>query len=233
MLILAIETTGPNCSVALLDNDSVITEIQSEDVLNHLQTLTPMIEELMKMTGHNVKDMDRIAVSVGPGSFTGIRIGVSTARALSQVTGIKLTAVPTLFAFGCGERDGDKVICPVFDARRNQVYAGAYRDCEEIVPGGPYMLDGFLEKMEPYDDFYFIGDGLNPYEEAIKKWAADHDKKIETGLKYQTAGYVAEMAADMQKDPETFGNCLDMEYEQLEPNYMRMAEAERKLKEKK
>ena len=147
MRILGIETTGPFCSAAILDGDD-IEERLSEEKLNHLTALTPMIEELLACGGFRLTDMDAIAVSAGPGSFTGIRIGVSTGRGLNQVSGVPLISVPTLFAFGCSEYEGNKMgtVCPLLNARRGQVYAGAYNDFCEIVPGGPYMLDEFLEK---------------------------------------------------------------------------------------
>jgi len=232
MFILGIETTGANCSVALLDSKGNITEISSKEVLNHLQTLTPMIEELLTKCKLQLGDIDAIATSVGPGSFTGIRIGVSTARALSQATGIKLVAVSTLLAFGCSECEEHGLICPVFDARRNQVYAGAYKDHEEMIAGGPYMLDEFLDKLEEENDIYFVGDGLKVYEEKIIQWAAEKNKKITTELKFQTAGGVVEMARNMLGSPEEFRGEINLGYNELEPNYMRLPEAERKMKEK-
>ncbi|MEG0156534.1 MAG: tRNA (adenosine(37)-N6)-threonylcarbamoyltransferase complex dimerization subunit type 1 TsaB, partial [Anaerovoracaceae bacterium] len=218
------ETTGPYCSVAILDHEENITEVSGKDVLNHLQTLTPMIQQALEECQLQLSDIDVIAVSVGPGSFTGIRIGVSTARALSQVTGIKLMEIPTLLAFGCSQGEAHQVVCPIFDARRNQVYAGAYRNFEELVPGGPYLLDEFLEKLEGYDDLVFMGDGLKAYGEAIKACAGE--RKITFIEESQRAGAVCEMARDLLSVKPL------LDYNDLEPNYMRLPEAERKLKEK-
>ena len=121
MKILGIETTGPYCSAAVLDGDD-ITERVSEEKLNHLRSLTPMIDELMRAGGYKLTDMDAIAVSAGPGSFTGIRIGVSTGRALNQVCKVPLISVPTLFAFGCSEYEANLkgTVCPLFNARRGR-----------------------------------------------------------------------------------------------------------------
>lgn len=236
MRILAIETTGPVCSAAVLDDDGQITEMKNTEKMNHLRSLAPMIKELTEKTGIPLKEFDRIAVSVGPGSFTGIRIGVSTARALSQLTGVSLTAVPTLPAFGLGEcrsaGDADLVCCPVFDARRSQVYAGAYRNMEEIVTGMPYMLDEFLEKLKGNGKIRFAGDGVIRYGGLIKRWTDENGIRTEFSDTVQTAAYVAECALDMEESGGFEDSC-GLSYNELEPNYMRKPEAERRLEEKK
>lgn len=263
MKILGIETTGPFCSAAILDGED-IDERVSEEKLNHLKSLTPMIDELMRVGGHKLTDMDAIAVSAGPGSFTGIRIGVSTGRALNQVSGVPLISVPTLFAFGCSEYEANKegIVCPLFNARRGQVYAGAYSDFCEIIPGGPYMLDEFIGMLKEIgesraasdgaDSFavaagdgedssgaaaaakalgkvLFIGDGVDAYADKIEELCAGMDYEMKSV--YQDAAGVCEMAADMLADPETFAGRLGLSYNDLKPEYMRITEAEQRLKD--
>lgn len=237
MRLLGIETTGPFCSAAIMDGDD-IREKSSAEKLNHLKSLTPMIDELMTEGGFSMSDMDAIAVSAGPGSFTGIRIGVSTARALNQVSGVPLISVPTLFAFGCSEYQGNKegTVCPLLNARRGQVYAGAYNDFCEVVPGGPYMLDEFLAMVFDLKDsgriggkLLLIGDGVDAYADRISEICAGRDYEIKSV--YQMAGSVCEMAADMMADPGTFGDRLELSYGELKPEYMRITEAEQRLKE--
>lgn len=260
MQILAIETTGPMCSVALLREDGRVKEIMGKDRMNHLKSLTPMIASLMKEENITWQDIGRIAVSVGPGSFTGIRIGVSTGRALSQMTGIPLVAVETLAAFGLGEYkkilgqreenrtdykgkpettmgNNDVVVCPVFDARRQQVYGGAYGENRELVAGKPYMLQELLEKLEKLPSnkaFHFVGDGLGSYEEDICRWAEAQGKVITCDKVVQRAGYVASLAKDMmeQGNPLADTEKTSLSYNQLEPRYMRQAEAQRQLEKK-
>ncbi len=224
MNILAIETTGPYCSVALIDQDNNLEEIRGNERMEHLQTVTPMMEVLLERAQLTLADVDVIAVSQGPGSFTGIRIGVSTARALSQASGIPVVAVPTLAAFGCGEGEEGQLVCPLLDARRSQVYAGCFRDFEEVVPGGPYMLDEFLGFLEAdtFDNLLFVGDGLAPYGQRIQDWAQAHGKTIAMEEVYQSAGNVAEYAAD------TLTQDTLLAYGQVKPDYMRLPEAERK-----
>ena len=226
MYILALETTGAHASVAIINEDGKIVEKSSDSVLNHLQHLMPMTQELLSEAGLSIGDMTAIAASQGPGSFTGIRIGVSSARALAQVTGIKTIAVPTLKAFAYNMPDFDGLICPVFDARRSQVYAGAYRwtdgKIEEIVEGAAYALDEFLEKTaEAGLPRMFFGDGIKAYADKFAE-----DEIAPEAIRLQMASSAARLAKDMYEDGQA------VHYEELKPNYMRKAEAERKLEEK-
>lgn len=226
MYILALETTGAHASVAIINEEGQIIQKTSDSVLNHLQHLMPMTQELLLENGLQIGDMDAIAASVGPGSFTGIRIGVASARALAQVTGLRTIGVPTLKAFAYNMPDFEGLICPVFDARRSQVYAGAYRwkdgVIEEIVKGAAYSLDEFLEKTEATGlSRMFFGDGIKVYGDKF-----DEKEIAPEPVRLQMASSVAKLAADMYEAGETL--C----YEELKPDYMRKAEAERKLEEK-
>ncbi|MEG0292306.1 MAG: tRNA (adenosine(37)-N6)-threonylcarbamoyltransferase complex dimerization subunit type 1 TsaB [Anaerovoracaceae bacterium] len=234
MYVLGIETTGPYCSVALIDKNGTIKYKESKDRLNHLKALTPMIDELLKENQLTFGDLDAIAVSEGPGSFTGIRIGVSTGRALSQVTGVKLIGVPTLQAFGYSLEDFEGIVCPILDARRNQVYAGAYQEYAQIVKGAPYMLEEFLQAVFEASFEYprgteivFIGDGTNSYGDAILDFAGAKGLNIKVMRDtYQDAKAVASLGKDFLERGMT------VDYDKLEPKYMRKAEAQRKLEER-
>lgn len=226
MYILALETTGPNASVAIINESGDTVELKNNEVLNHLQYLMPMTQELMQKQGLQLGDMTAIAASQGPGSFTGIRIGVSSARALAQVMELETLAVPTLKAFAYNMPDFDGLICPVFDARRSQVYAGAYKwengTIMEMVEGAPYTIDEFMEKTASLGfPRMFFGDGIKAYGDRFR------DEEIAPEeIRLQTASSVAKLAKDMFEAGE------GLHYEELKPNYMRKAEAERKLEEK-
>lgn len=306
------ETTGPHCSVALIDEKGNVTEKSSGGTLNHLQNLIPMIKALLDDCKLQIDDMTAIAVSAGPGSFTGIRIGVSTARALCQAAGKPAIAVPTLKSFvyhmcadcassGVCALGGSDVNCssgtarikiavPIFDARRNQVYGGAYvmraancamggagKQCAsencasgggeiiEVVRGGAYMLDEFLELLaaalgaDCFSDIcasadcgskdcsaadcglencsavdcglaqaevVFYGDGCEKYGKTALEFCRAHGINASICGETQKASSVARLALDMYKAGEL------LEYGQLHPDYMRKAEAERKLEEK-
>lgn len=226
MYILALETTGAHASVAIINEEGKVFEKTSDSVLNHLQHLMPMTQELLREAGLQIGDMTAIAASRGPGSFTGIRIGVSSARALAQVTDLKTIAVPTLKAFAYNMPGFKGLICPVFDARRSQVYAGAYRwidgKIEEVVPGAAYSLDEFMEKTEKAGvPRMFFGDGIKAYEDRFSE-----EEIAPEDIRLQQSSSVAKLAKAMYDE----GAVTD--YEQLKPDYMRKAEAERKLEEK-
>lgn len=227
MYILALETTGAHASAAVIDEKGHVVGKHSREVLNHLQSLMPMTRQLLEENNLRLRDMTAIAASKGPGSFTGIRIGVSSVRALAQVLGLPAIGVPTLKAFAYNAPDYRGLICPVFDARRSQVYAGAFRwkdgGIEEVVTGAPYAIDDFLEKVRAAgEERMFFGDGIKAYQEHFQ---GENLASEET--RFQSAVSVARLAKDMWEQG------LAVSYEELKPEYMRKAEAERKLEEKK
>ena len=230
MYILALETTGPHASVALIDDRGHTKELVNDGTLNHLENLAPMIEECLGMEGITLRDISYIACSQGPGSFTGIRIGVTTARGLAQVLNCDVIPVETLRSFAYAAVDYYGLICPVIDARRNQCYAAGYSwkrgNLEEVIPPGPYMIDDFLEKVQKTRrNCLFFGDGIRRYGEKIYGIKNDVETAGESNM-LQRAGLVAMAALDgyMNGDMVPYG--------QLEPIYMRKAEAERKREER-
>lgn len=236
MHILAIETTGPHCSVAIIDESGKVKQASSQGTLNHLQFLMPLTKQLLTDCQLQLGDIDSIAVSAGPGSFTGIRIGVSSARALAQVLGCNVTPVETLKAFAYHVPEYHGLICPIFDARRNQVYGGAYvwQDGEivEAVPGGAYMLDEYLDLLalaiakSGIDFVQFFGDGLKPYGVKVETWASGNPVRLSIAPeehRYQEAGSVARLGLAETNE----GNARP--YETVFPNYMRIAEAQKNL----
>ncbi len=234
MYILAIETTGPHCSAALINKDKKIVSARSEDRLNHLKVLTPMIDHLLKENNITMDQIDAVAASQGPGSFTGIRIGVSTARAISQIKNIPCIPVPTLYAFAQGqiEIEENTMVCGVLDARRKQVYANACVGMTEVVCAAPYALEDFLDavgtkaKETGVDNILFVGDGIKSYGQDILQYAEANGLKAEVKEVYQYAESVAKIALEKYNNGETVG------YNDFEPDYMRKAEAQRKLEER-
>lgn len=248
MNILAIETTGAEASVAVINEKGEVFMEASDQKLNHLQNLMPMVDILLQKRGMLIDDVDYIAVSEGPGSFTGIRIGVSSARALAQALNLKTISVPTLESFLYHVPEYKGIICPIFDARRSQVYGGAYRwtdagQSEEVVHGAAYDLHELLELLEAAlqridtekkdrKEITFFGDGIIPYKEQIMDWQGSSSNNnirvlfAEDAVKLQKASSVARLALDIYRA----GNIKSL-YD-LKPVYMRKAEAERKLEGK-
>ena len=126
MKILGIESSSLVASVAILTDDVITAEYTVNFKKTHSQTLLPMIDEVVRMTETNLEEMDAIAVSGGPGSFTGLRIGSATAKGLGLALEKPLIHVPTIEAMAYGCFRSSDIICPIMDARRNQVYTGIY-----------------------------------------------------------------------------------------------------------
>ena len=212
MKILAIETTGHFASVALGSE-----MIQNDTDYSHLQEISPMCMEILEKAGLKGSDLDAIAVSRGPGSFTGIRIGLATAKGLAVIWNKPVITVPTLksFAYRSDIKPGDFVV-PVFDARRSQVYAGIFKDDKEMLPDAAYDIDVFKEKLNEIvgeSDALYFGDGCG----LIGKEASG----------YQDAKQILTLAEEMYQKGEM------KDAFSAEPEYMRLSEPERKKLEQK
>ena len=265
--MLAIETTGQVCSVALRTGDGRLFYRAGTEGLRHLTSLIPMISELFEEAEICPEKLDSIAVSAGPGSFTGIRIGVATARALAQALDIPVVKVPTLETFvylgdggvhqftvssasATGRGKAYTVCCPIFDARRDQMYAGAYMleadgRIMTLVNGGAYdpaeffsSLGASLKALKKLAErvagegevlCLLMGDGLPVFSESadtFRKGTIDAGACSTLCLPALSQDALAVLAwAEARGVPIT--------YEKLEPIYMRKAEAQRRLDEAK
>lgn len=261
MKLLAIESTGAMASVAMIDEQGNVIVQRSEQTMNHLQHLIPMIQQLLTNCESTMDDITGILVSEGPGSFTGIRIGMATAKALAQVKQLPVAAVPTLRSFAYHKIEENIVVCPVFDARRDQIYAGAYVwqraavdaagaeanananafQPRQLVADGAYGLQAFLSAVKTaiFDlemelkAVRFFGDGLVRYGEDILRWGKE--LRAQTGVvvafaeeaqRFQDARSVALLGREL------FLRGKQRRFDEIQPVYLRQAEAQRKLEEK-
>ena len=126
MKILGLDSSGLVASVAVVEDDRLLAEYTTDYKKTHSQTLLPMLDELKKMIELDCSTLDAIAISSGPGSFTGLRIGSATAKGLGLALKKPLVEVPTLEGLAWNLWGASEIVCPVMDARRNQVYTGAY-----------------------------------------------------------------------------------------------------------
>ena len=232
MYVLSIETTGAYASAAVMKDGTVLQEIHGSDRFSHLQNLMPQIEHILAKSKTSINDMDVIAVSAGPGSFTGIRIGISSARALSQITGVPCVTVSSLQALAlnaAGHTGAETLICPMLDARRQQVYAGGYfiKDGypQEEIKAGPYTVQEFLELASGYSSILILGDGADKYGELIAELRPEGTQTAPESIRYQDAASVADLGA------AAFSEHGGIPYSEVEPDYMRIPEAERRLKQ--
>lgn len=170
MRLLVIDTSGPVCGVAVLDDDRVLCEYTVQNRNTHSANLMPMTEAVLASAGLSAGDLDAIAAVTGPGSFTGVRIGVATAKGIAHGAGIPCIAVDALESLCHSAGAFDGVICPIQDARAGQVYGAAFRNGERLLQDEPLKLEEFLEKILSLGDrFLFLGDGVPVHREKIEK----------------------------------------------------------------
>ncbi len=139
MKILGLDSSGLVASVAVVEDDALVAEYTINYKKTHSQTLLPMLEALAEMIELDMGTIDGIAIASGPGSFTGLRIGSATAKGLGLVLGKPLIEVPTLEGLAWNLWGSDRIVCPLMDARRNQVYTAAYEFLrrERVLPWIP------------------------------------------------------------------------------------------------
>jgi len=172
MKILAIDTSTRYLTVALADNDKISAELNSDDSMKHSSLLIPYFDKLLKKHGLELKDIDVIALSIGPGSFAGLRVGVASCKAINMALGIKIVSIPTLDVIAynfAGEKE--KILCPVIDAKKNKVYWSLYAsNGEDLNRLSGYMLTE-IERVAARinKSALLFGDGAKLYEENLKK----------------------------------------------------------------
>lgn len=250
MQILALETSGRYGSAAVIDDNGMITCARSTGEMSHLSDIINLVDTCIKEHGIGKADISHVAASRGPGSFTGIRIGVSAARALGQAMDIPCIEVSSLevLAVSAAESDefaalseagSDIYICTIINARRRQTYGALWHKGGTVMPERQYMIEELLDEIKQLDgSILFTGDGLDAYYDIIKEWAENNDYKLVcskgikrtvafTGeeLRYQTANAAAEIALRKALSGDT------LSYGDLMPEYMRKSEAEMRLED--
>lgn len=176
MKILSIDTSTDYLSIAITDGKKVLARYHRPSHRNHSRLLVPTIDKLIKKAGLKIKDMGGLCISVGPGSFTGLRIGVVTVKGLAYALSKPIVTVPTLDIIARNAKGFKGIICPVIDAKKSKVYACLYKsDGVNFKKISKYLLvpaESLLKMTEIYDKVLFLGDGVKLVgrEEKIKKW---------------------------------------------------------------
>ena len=231
MKILAIDSSGLVASVAVVTEEKLLAEFTVNNKKTHSQTLLPMLDDIMKMLDQDLKELDAIAVAGGPGSFTGLRIGSSTAKGLGLALDKPIINVPTVDALAYNLYGTDRLICPIMDARRNQVYTGIYeyRD-EEFVVVTPQKAVGITDIAAELNqmgrEVIFLGDGVEVHEAILKDIMEVHYSFSPVHLSKQRAGAVGALGIIYYKK-----GLMD-NADAHEPVYLRLSQAERELMEK-
>ncbi len=222
MILFSMDTSGPVAGVALLQDGAVRYEGMAVNAFTHSQSILPMAEEAYRRTGLEIGGTDYFAVTVGPGSFTGVRIGVSTVKALAHAAGKPCVPVDALEAMAAGVQPFDGLICPVQDARAGQVYGAAFQGgtMERLLPDEPVKLEDYLEKVSAFGQpMLFLGDGMPVHRDAIRSILGDRAQFAPAHLAFLRPAAAAYLA----------WNRLDqaVDYKKLSPLYLRPPQAER------
>lgn len=251
MKILALDSSGLVASAAIVTEDAVLAEYSTNYQKTHSQTLLPMLDAIVQMTNTKLSEVDAIAVTVGPGSFTGLRIGSATVKGLGQALSKPIVSVPTTLALAWNFAGSEALVCPLMDARRSQVYTGLYVWNKET-----RQMDGLTGQMAvPVEEItervnalgrpvIYLGDGLSVYRSVLEEKTKVPYTLAPVHLRFQSGGSVAACAiAYLQSvfEGKDFCEAVGKEVSENEvrlvdaasfvPVYLRKSQAEREREE--
>ena len=227
MKILAIDSSAKAASVAIIEDKKLLGEFFVDVGLTHSQTLMPMVEDTLKNTNLKISDINAFAVSVGPGSFTGLRIGIAAIKGMAFADEIPCIEVSTLYSMAYNLIDENAIICAVMDARCNQVYNAIFDVCDEkitrLTPDRTISIEELyfeLEKLEK--KVILVGDGAvlcyNKNKNNLNLHLAHENKRFQRASSVAFAAYAAYL-----NDNATISSA------DLIPKYLRIPQAEREL----
>jgi tRNA threonylcarbamoyladenosine biosynthesis protein TsaB len=226
MKILGIDTATPYLALGIVEDNKVLSEIRFNAKQTHAQLLVPNIDKILKKAELGLQDLDGIAISIGPGSFTGLRIGLATAKGLCFASGKPLIAVPTLDALVYFNISATYPLVPLLDAKKNEVYAAVY-DAKKDVPekiSDCWVLP--LEKLVAKipEEVIFLGPELEVFRERLKEFYKGKPHFLKGEKNLPSGAAVAFLGLKKLK-----GSGFE-DLEKLEPMYLRKSEAELKFK---
>jgi len=229
MIVLGIESSSPVASVALVSEEKLWGEMTLNIGLTHSEQLLPLIDELLHQVKIDISEVEGIAISGGPGSFTGLRIGMATAKGLAQGLNKPLVSIPTLLALAYQQVGRSGLVAPVLNARRAEVYTALFRftgdeyqQVEDYQAINPQL---WVEKLADYGEpIQFTGDGVTTYTDIWKEILGDKAVIVPAIFQLARGASVAELGLQRLLKGE------EDELFALKPMYIRSSEAERKLK---
>lgn len=234
MKILALDSSGLVASVAVAEDDILVAEYTVNYKKTHSQTLMPMLQAVKEMTELDLESVDAIAIAAGPGSFTGLRIGSATAKGLGLALDKPIVEVPTVAGLAYNIWGSDKLICPLMDARREQVYTGLFRFEKEdnsyrMVTVKEQCAIGIADMIEEInrlgEEVVFLGDGVPVYEKKLVEGLQVSYSFAPAHANRQRAASVAALACIYYKE----GKMIPAGEHQ--PEYLRLSQAERERME--
>lgn len=244
MRILGIDSSGMVASVAIVTDGVITAEYTMNHKKTHSETLLPMIDEIMKTSEVEMKDLNAIAIAAGPGSFTGLRIGAATAKGLALAEDLPIIPVKTCEGLAFNMWGAEGVICPIIDARRNQVYTGLYEiqgGVEVLMDQEPMDIHELIEKINKMatgeitstgssgqginnkriTEITFLGDGVPIYENVIWDEIKIPCKLAPANMNRQRGASIAAYGEILFKEKK-FINA-----DEFAPEYLRKSQAER------
>lgn len=235
MKILGIDSSGMVAGISIVEDEITIAEYCVNYKKTHSQTLMPMLDEVVSLTEQKLSDIDAIAVAAGPGSFTGLRIGAATAKGLALALDKPIIPVPTCNALAYNMWGTDRLICPIMDARRNQVYTGLYIfEDDRLTVLHDQMASDINDLMKLINEYcertgkavVFVGDGIPVYKDVI-----------ENGLSCKYSFAPASMNRQRAASVATLGGIyyemgLAVYSDDFRPEYLRKSQAEREQEER-
>lgn len=238
MKVLAIDSSGLTATVAVVEDTQTIAEYTINYKKTHSQTLLPMIDEMAKMIELDLHSIDAIAVAGGPGSFTGLRIGSATAKGLGLALDKPLVHIPTVDGLAYNVYGCEDIICPIMDARRNQVYTGMYtfsrkagekEDCNQVQPVFQVMkmqmaisVEELIQRLNNYNrPVVFLGDGVPVYENVLAEGLKVPYSFAPAYMNRQRAAVIGTLGIQYYKAGK-FETAMEHQ-----PEYLRASQAER------
>lgn len=216
MNILAIDTSTMISTVTIASENEILGDFNVNQQKTHSESLVPMIETLLNLLGMEIKDIDEFVIAEGPGSFTGLRIGMTIAKTLAQVNDRKLVPISTLLALA-NNSSSDKLKVPMLDARGNRVYGAVYdKEFNEIIKEDLYTIEDFSKLVNDLDkEIELIGDISLKYQDLFEK-----EKVLPINFRNTIGKSLIKLALENKNDYDLY---------QLVPNYLRKSQAEREL----
>ena len=219
MNILGLDTSGAVASCAIINEKTTIGEFTTNHKINHSETFLPLIDSLLKSVSMDLKEIDYIAVSTGPGSFTGLRIGAAIAMSFAHALGIKILPVPALDGLAYNMLDSKNLVIPIMDARRNQVYSAIYENSKRLTK---YLNEDIYALMDIVNSYktpsVFLGDGVFVHKDLI---LTNSHKIAPLNNSMQRASSVAFLGLNLIKENKA------IDYNKFELMYLRKTQAER------
>ncbi len=231
MRLLALDSSGLVASVAILEDDNLIAEYTINYKKTHSQTLLPMLDEIVRMTETDMNALDAIAIAKGPGSFTGLRIGSATVKGLGFALNKPIIGVPTIEGLAMNLYGTDALVCPLMDARRNQVYTGIYRfqngELQVVKDQVPVAIEEIIAALNQIGNkVIFLGDGVPVYREMIEKMIEVPHLYAPAHMNKQRAASIGVRALDYWKEG------IYTDADSFAPDYLRLSQAERERMER-